>query len=111
MLKDEFIPPSCIDLLYNYLPLLKNEPLGKVPEKEIGKEVAIIGAGAAGLVAAHELLKIGLNPIIYEASNRIGGRLYSKVFEQISDEIKPFAEVGAMRIPKSSQIFFHYANK
>ena len=31
-----------------------------------GKQIAIIGAGAAGLCAAYELLKLGFEPIIYE---------------------------------------------
>ena len=39
-----------------------------------GEEVAIIGAGMAGMTAAYELMKMGLKPVIYEAG-RIGGRL------------------------------------
>lgn len=107
----KFTPPSCIDILYDYLPLLVDKPLCQMKEKALGSEVAIVGAGAAGMLAAYELLKMGLKPTIYEASNRIGGRLYSKQFESVSDEIKPFAEMGAMRIPKSSRIFLHYAKK
>jgi len=40
-------------------------------------EVAIIGAGAAGLGAAHALKKSGLSFIVLEARNRVGGRAYT----------------------------------
>jgi hypothetical protein len=39
--------------------------------------VAIIGGGACGLTAARELLNQGASVTIYEASPRLGGRLYS----------------------------------
>jgi monoamine oxidase len=39
--------------------------------------VAIIGAGLAGLSCAYQLKKSGLNATIYEASARTGGRCYS----------------------------------
>jgi monoamine oxidase len=42
------------------------------------KKVAIIGAGIAGLNAAHTLSKGGFtNFTIFESSNRVGGRMYS----------------------------------
>src|SRR3954447_3711654 len=37
-------------------------------------DVAIIGAGAAGLGAAHGLISSGLSTLVLEARNRIGGR-------------------------------------
>ncbi len=40
--------------------------LGSIPNARHGAEVAIIGAGIAGLVAAYELMKIGLKPLVYE---------------------------------------------
>jgi monoamine oxidase len=39
-----------------------------------GKKVAIIGAGIAGLVAAHELTKAGFTCVVLEARTRPGGR-------------------------------------
>ena len=41
------------------------------------KSVIIIGAGMAGLAAAYELHKAGWQPIVLEARNRVGGRVYS----------------------------------
>ena len=111
MTNKSFTPPSSVDVLYDYLPLLSDKPLCEIPENMRGTEIAIIGAGAAGMLAAYELLKMGLKPTIYEATDRIGGRLYTKSFEQVLDAVKPFAELGAMRIPKGSHVFLHYANK
>ena len=54
--------------------------LGSVPAHRHGAEVAIVGAGMAGVTAAYELMKMGLKPVIYEAA-RIGGRLKSQAFE------------------------------
>jgi monoamine oxidase len=39
-------------------------------------EIIIVGAGAAGLMAARELSKAGKQVLILEARNRIGGRIY-----------------------------------
>ncbi len=41
-------------------------------------DVIIIGAGAAGLSAAHELANRGISYQVVEASHRIGGRAYSE---------------------------------
>jgi monoamine oxidase len=67
--------------------------------------VAIIGAGAAGLAAAYELARVGIEPIVYEISDRIGGRLYSYRFPGDPHAI---AELGAMRFPSTAHVFFHY---
>jgi monoamine oxidase len=41
-------------------------------------DVVIIGAGAAGLSAAHELDRLGIGYRVVEGSHRIGGRAYSE---------------------------------
>src|SRR5262245_61560916 len=69
--------------------------LGKLPAERHGTEVAIIGAGIAGLLTAFELMKLGLKPVVYEAG-RLGGRLRSVPFEGAEGVI---AELGAMRFP------------
>lgn len=80
--------------------------LATVPPEQHGTEVGIVGAGIAGLVAAHELMKLGLKPVVYEAS-RLGGRLRSQPFEGGGGVI---AELGGMRFPASSTAFFHYVD-
>lgn len=39
--------------------------------------VAIVGGGAAGLTTAYRLKQKGITATVYEASNRIGGRMFS----------------------------------
>jgi monoamine oxidase len=39
--------------------------------------IAIIGAGAGGMRTAHRLMQYGIGSTIYEASDRVGGRMYS----------------------------------
>jgi monoamine oxidase len=41
-------------------------------------DVAIVGAGAAGLAAAHEARERGLEFVVLEAKNRIGGRAFTE---------------------------------
>ncbi|MGI3171154.1 flavin monoamine oxidase family protein [Pseudooceanicola sp. C21-150M6] len=78
--------------------------IGSLPTDQLGTRVAIIGAGAAGIIGAFELMKLGLHPVIYEAGT-FGGRLKTQVFDGTDDII---AELGGMRFPLSSEAFFHY---
>jgi len=78
--------------------------LGQVPPAWHGSEVAIVGAGMAGIVAAYELMKMGLKPVVYE-SRRLGGRLHSEPFKGADGIV---AELGGMRFPRSSTAFYHY---
>lgn len=80
--------------------------LGHLPADKHGTRVAIIGAGAAGVIAGYELMKLGLRPILYEAE-QLGGRLRSQKFEGTEDVI---AELGGMRFPVSSAGFYHYVD-
>jgi monoamine oxidase len=80
--------------------------LGEIPAERHGSEVAIIGAGMAGLVAGFELMKLGLKPVVYE-SGQLGGRLRSQPFEGADGIV---AELGAMRFPRASSAFFHYVD-
>ena len=42
-----------------------------------GRTVAVIGAGIAGLAAAHDLLKGGYTPVVFEERDRVGGRIWT----------------------------------
>lgn len=41
-------------------------------------DVVIIGAGLSGLMAAHEVRKAGLEPLVVEADSRVGGRILTE---------------------------------
>jgi lysine 2-monooxygenase len=81
--------------------------LGSIPAERHGEEVAVIGAGISGLIAAYELMKLGVRPVVYEAS-QMGGRLRSQPFEGADGVV---AELGGMRFPVSSTSFYHYVDK
>jgi monoamine oxidase len=49
--------------------------LAAPPSKDA--KIAIVGAGLAGLACGYELQRQGIKAILYEASNRTGGRCYS----------------------------------
>ena len=54
-------------------------------------DVAIVGAGAAGLMAARELRRRGRSVVVLEARDRIGGRVFT-----VEDPQLPVAvELGA----------------
>src|SRR6476660_9382016 len=80
------------------------EGLGAVPPELYGTEVAVVGAGLSGLVAAYELMKLGLRPVIYEA-DQIGGRLRTASFPSAAGVV---ADLGGMRFPVSGRAFYHY---
>lgn len=44
-----------------------------------GKQIAVIGAGAAGMTAVHNLLSKGHDVTVFEAREKVGGGLYSGV--------------------------------
>ena len=51
-------------------------------ERTVDADVAVVGAGLAGLVAARELAAAGLRPLVLEARDRVGGRILN---EEIGD--------------------------
>jgi monoamine oxidase len=71
--------------------------------------VTVIGAGVAGLVAAHELEQLGYGVEVLEASSRIGGRIYTHRFG--SGPEAPVAELGAMRIPTKHEHAMDYIRR
>lgn len=89
----------------DYLSLTRT---GLTPNAARPKKVIVIGAGMAGLVAAYELLRAGHDPLILEARQRVGGRVYT-----MRDPFAPglYAEAGAMRIPKAHTLTMAYIEK
>lgn len=106
---DEQQPPITMlgpDFPYAYDDFLAHPAgLGQIPATEHGTEVAVIGGGLSGIVAAYELMKMGLKPVVYEA-DRIGGRLRTVGFDGCDPSLT--AEMGAMRFPPSSTALRHY---
>jgi monoamine oxidase len=46
-------------------------------EEQLKGPIAIVGGGVAGLTAAYRLHQAGKTPIVFEASNRWGGRMFT----------------------------------
>lgn len=60
---------------------LMSVPVGKLMAKtfsQANSSIMILGGGLAGLTAAYELKKAGINSEIFEASARLGGRIFTK---------------------------------
>ena len=51
------------------------------------KSIIIVGAGMAGVAAAKFLQDIGYDVTILEGSNRVGGRIYTKKFDNVSVDL------------------------
>jgi len=72
------------------------------------KRVVIVGAGLAGLSAGLALRQAGHTPIILEAQQRVGGRVYT-LRDPFTEGL--YAEVGAMRIPRAHTLTMSYVEK
>lgn len=72
-----------------------------------GHRFVILGAGMAGLAAAHELIKLGHHVQIIEGSNRAGGRVWTERFKANNT----YAERGPMRVPLAHDYTYHYIHK
>ncbi|MBK6824642.1 MAG: FAD-dependent oxidoreductase [Saprospiraceae bacterium] len=72
------------------------------------KSVCIIGAGFAGLMAAHVLKERGLKVTILEAKNRIGGRVFSHHPSSSPDQV---IELGAEWVGQSHSLIISLCKK
>jgi glutamate synthase (NADPH/NADH) small chain len=81
----------------------KKGPLSKkalLPSQ--GKAVAVIGAGPAGLAAAHDLSSVGFSVVLYEALDKAGGMLRYGIPEfrlprpVLDEEIHSIQDMGAL---------------
>ena len=59
------------------IPLVGRRAWGNASWKNSDARVAIVGAGIAGLSAADRLEAAGIVPVIYDANQRVGGRIKS----------------------------------
>lgn len=66
------------------------------------KHIGVVGGGIAGLYTAILLSREGHHVTIYEAKDRIGGRIYTHQFSPLCKNENIYFEAGAMRIPRSS---------
>ncbi|MBB3906554.1 flavin monoamine oxidase family protein [Anoxybacteroides rupiense] len=73
------------------------------------KKVIVIGAGMAGLVSASLLKQAGHQVTILEASERVGGRIYT-IRSNFRGEDQ-YLEAGAMRIPHTHYLTLEYIKK
>src|SRR3954471_12707197 len=79
---------------------------GLEPRPQSAKRVVIVGGGIAGLVAAFELARQGHEPLLLEAQDRVGGRVYT-----LRDWAPGlYIEAGAMRIPRVHDLTLEYCN-
>lgn len=103
-------PLSYIDILFDHVGYLESNNGGIGPADSMsGKSVGIVGAGPAGLVAAHLLTKQGADVTVFESSDRVGGRVFSMRPAGLTDGA--IFEMGAMRVPPSERIFGYYADQ
>ncbi len=72
------------------------------------RRIVIVGAGLAGLVAAHELVKAGNQVVVLDAQLRAGGRVYT-LRDPFTDGL--YAEAGAARIPEAHDLTRRYVTE
>ncbi|MGO4889453.1 flavin monoamine oxidase family protein [Anaerobacillus sp. MEB173] len=75
---------------------------------KIPKKIIILGAGMAGLVSASLLKQAGHNVTILEATDRVGGRIYTLKRDFRDGQ---YLEAGAMRIPNTHSLTLEYIKK
>ena len=68
-------------------------------------DVLIVGAGAAGLLAALELVLVGKKIAIIEASGRIGGRIHTVQDQRFEMPIESGAEFVHGKLPITFELF------
>jgi len=93
--------------IQEYIDVMKNGIRSQFKDGK-PKKVLIVGAGLAGLVAGYELKRAGHSPIILEAQQRVGGRVYT-LRDPFTEGL--YAEVGAMRIPRAHSLTMAYIEK
>jgi monoamine oxidase len=73
-------------------------------DKKYSADVLVIGAGAAGLLAARELVAAGKQVVLVEARERIGGRVHTLTPSGFTNAIEAGAEFLHGRVPLTCSI-------
>lgn len=76
-----------------------------IPPQHGTSSVIVVGAGLAGLAAAHELTRQGVTVTVLEADSRPGGRTWT-LREPFADGLR--AEAGAMTVTEHCHYTMHY---
>jgi monoamine oxidase len=74
-------------------------------------EVIVVGAGVSGLVMARELCKAGMQVILLEARERIGGRIHTLSEEEFPTLAETGAEFIHGRLPQTIKLLKQYGIK
>lgn len=74
----------------------------------VQKKIIVVGAGMSGLVAASLLKEAGHDVTVLEATQRVGGRIFT-LREPFMDGL--YLDVGAMRIPHIHKLVMEYIKK
>ena len=78
--------------------------IDEADKRSTRKNVVVLGAGMAGLASAYELGRRGHNVTVIEATNRVGGRVWTHRFPRTGQ----YHELGAMRIPATHEFTRYY---
>jgi len=101
---------NMLDVDFDYKHFLKfNVNPIMLPPEAHGKEIAIVGSGAAAAVAARMLLQAGAKPVIFEQDSKTGGRLHTRRYREADgSEAREFSEIGGMRFPSNGRTWFYF---
>src|SRR5690348_2551433 len=75
--KTETTPLTYVDVLYDHAGYLRANGGTLGPGSLAGRNICVIGGGPAGLVTTYLLQRQGATVTLFEASNRVGGRVDS----------------------------------
>jgi tryptophan 2-monooxygenase len=100
-------PITYADILYDHAGFLRTNGGQLGPGFPLlNKKVAVVGAGPAGLCAGYLLNRMGATVEMFEASDRVGGRIDS--YPPLGPGDPARFEMGAMRVPPSEQLFQYF---